>query len=163
MDNPYEAPSTRPLGKESRRDLWRRQLVCPHCGKPGISAGVAYLAHPVLKVRCHSCRERSMVRLTGAARKRFVALVWMATIMIAATITLMGLVDPIAIYDFIDHVTPWMRETLSFENQMRIVLIGMVAIAVIPLLALLSVAARFSLRDVAYYSTLRPVKKSQPS
>lgn len=104
-----------------------------------------------------------MVRLTGAARKRFVALAWVATIMIVATIAFMGLVDPIAIYDLIDHATPWMWETLSFENQMRIVLIGMVAIAVIPLLALLSVAARFSLRDVAYYSTLRPVKKSQPS
>ena len=70
MDNPYEAPSTRPLRSESRRDLWHCQLTCPHCGQPGVSAGVAYLAHPFLKVRCRSCRGRSRVKLFGVSKDR---------------------------------------------------------------------------------------------
>jgi hypothetical protein len=161
MDNPYEAPATRPLSNESRRDLWRRQLTCPHCGQPGISAGVAYLAHPFLKVRCRSCRGRSWVKLTGTARKRFVALAWTATILIAAAIGVMAFVDPVSVHDLIDNATPWVWESFNFENQILIVHIAILSIAVIPLLALLFLAAQFSLRDVAYYSALIAADKPQ--
>ena len=164
MDNPYEAPSTRPLEKESRRDLWRRQLICPHCSQPGVSTGAAYLAHPFLKVRCQICQGRSTVRLTGAARKRFVALAWAATITIVATIAFMGLTDPTVFYNLVSRSMPWfwdfVSSTFGIKNQMNIVIAAMFLISVTPLLALLLVAARFSLRDVAYYSTLIRAGKS---
>ena len=164
MDNPYEAPSTRPLARESRRDLWRRQLICPHCSQPGVSAGVAYLAHPFLKVRCQICQGRSTVRLTGAARKRFVALAWSATIIGVATIAVMGLTDPAVFYNLVSKSMPWFWEivssTFGIKNQMNIVLAAMFLISVTPLVALLLVSARFSLRDIAYYSTLIHAGKS---
>lgn len=74
--------------------------------------------------------------------------------MIAAAIAFMGIVDPISVHDLIDNATPGVWESYSFGNQMLVVVTGMLLIAVIPLLALLFVAAQFSLRDVAYDSTL---------
>ncbi len=161
MDNPYEAPATRPLSNESRRDLWQRQLTCPHCGEPGISAGAAYLAHPFLKVRCSSCGGRSWVKLTGAARKRFVALSWTATTLIASAIGVMAFVDPFSIYRLIDNATPWVWESFNVANQLLVVHIGILSIAVIPLLAVLYVSATLSLRDIAYFSTLIAANKPQ--
>lgn len=158
MDNPYEARMTQPQAKDSLRDLWRRQLNCPHCGQPGVSAGVAFLAHPFLRVRCRPCQGHSIVRLTGAARKRAVALAWAATITIAAAIAFTGLTDTFFVYDLIGKWTPefwnFVFSKYGLENQMKIVIAAIILISVTPLLAILLVSAQFSLRDVAYYSTL---------
>jgi hypothetical protein len=99
--------------------------------------------------------------LTGTARKRFVALAWTATILIAAAIGVMAFVDPFAIYRLIDNATPWVWESFNVANQMLVVHTGILSIAVIPLLAVLYVSATLSLRDIAYYSTLIAADKPQ--
>ena len=103
-----------------------------------------------------------MVRLTGAARKRFVMLTWAATIMIVAAIAFMGFVDPVSVHALVDRATPGMWNSYNLQNQILIVVIGMLLISVVPLLALLFVAAQFSLRDVAYYSVLIRADKPKP-
>ena len=73
----------------------------------------------------------------------------------------MGFVDPISLHRLIDKAAPWLWESYGFENQMLIAVAAMSVVAVIPLLVLLYVAATVSLRDVAYESTLIPVKRSR--
>ena len=161
MDNPYETPATTPDRRESRRALWQRQLICPHCQHAGISAGIAYLAHPLFKVRCKNCQGRSRVRLVGAARKRLSRLyigVTIAFIWAQAVLMLTGFM-----YNLVDERLLDLLGTaftsLSLEWQAGIVLSLIGLISVTPLLALLHVATSVCLRDVAYHSTLIPADK----
>lgn len=101
------------------------------------------------------------MKLTGAARKRFVALSWTATTLIASAIGVMAFVDPFSIYRLIDNATPWVWESFNVANQLLVVHIGILSIAVIPLLAVLYVSATLSLRDIAYFSTLIAADKPQ--
>lgn len=163
IDNPYETPATHPHGKESRRDLWRRQLICPRCQQAGISAGIAYLAHPFFKVRCNNCLGRSRVRLMQAARKRLFRFYFAATIAGIWALAFLILVDEFTIYTFMDERLPGILGTVfkswGLDWQMGIVLSLMALISVIPLLVLFPVITRVCLRDVAYHATLIPLDK----
>ena len=167
MNNPYETPSSKPPGKESRRELWRRRLICPYCYQPGVSAGIAYLAHPFFKVRCSNCQGRSRVRLTGAARKRLWAL-WIAAVTVGfAAIAFLVLTDPMSLDEFMDEWLPGLWNAVftefGFEWQIRIVLLAMLLIPIVPLLILLVIATRICLRDVVYCSELIPADERRRS
>lgn len=166
MENPYDSPTSQPQIRESMRSLWRRRLVCPHCGRPDISVGRAILCSSN-RISCPGCGERSKLTFSGSAWWKFwfgpVVPIGIGLLLIAvlSMFNPFGLMDA-KLYNWSGGFWIAFGRTFGRISQGILLFAIFFVVAPTPILLLMLFTWRMGLRTIAFHSTLRPVADGEP-
>ena len=168
MENPYDPPTSQPQSRESIRLLWKRRLVCPHCGRPDISVGRAMFRWSMsMKINCPGCGGRSNLALSGSAWWKN----WFGPVVpIGVSLLLIAFLRMFNPFVLVDEALfnwsggSWVAFGRTFGRVAQGILVFaiFIVVALTPILLLHLFTMRVGLRTIAFHSTRLPVADDKP-
>ena len=171
-DNPYRTPQTTDndslaAAHTTVKAMSKRQLTCPSCGEPTISARKAAVFYPTLKVRCTACHDRIRITLPKAERRQF-NLIWLAAVFTAVLALVLLLLWPEPFDDLEDLASRflpglWTSIGRSLGRYSQPIIVGCILLSLflVPILLMTRLALQSTLRLILTAATLTGTAKVQ--